>query len=101
MGFDQSSTPLSPDTLNITFEAATQTYTEFSQSIKLGNAALWGAPLFVHLGYSGGLGLIGNGSGGFNIPNAFQAGLEYSFQVRGAFCNAYIAARYLRTSVRP
>jgi hypothetical protein len=71
-----------------------QTYTELSQSIKLGSARLWGKPLFVHLGYSGGLGIFGSGSGNFYIRNAYDAGLEYPFQVRGAFCNAYIALRY-------
>jgi hypothetical protein len=79
---------------------ASQTYTELSQSIKLGNATLAGAPLFVHLGYSGGLGLFGNGSGGFYVHNAFQLGLEYPFQASGAFCNAYIALRYT-SSAKP
>lgn len=71
-----------------------QTYTELSQSIKLGSATLAGQPLFVHLGYSGGLGLFGNTSGGFYVQNAYQLGLEAPFQVRGAFCNAYVALRY-------
>src|SRR5579862_848437 len=57
-----------------------QIYTELSQSLKLGNATLWGKPLFAHLGYSGGLGIFGDGSGNFYIHNAFNAGLEYSFQ---------------------
>src|SRR5690348_7872491 len=71
-----------------------QTYTELSQSIKLGGATVMGAPLYAHLGYSGGLGLFGNASGGFYIHNAFNVGMEYPFQVRGAFCNAYVAVRY-------
>ena len=71
-----------------------QTYTELSQSIKLGSATLWGKPVFAHLGYSGGLGLFGDASGGFYIRNAFNIGLEYPFQVRNAFCNAYVAVRY-------
>lgn len=71
-----------------------QTYTELSQSIKLGSATLLGAPLYAHLGYSGGLGLFGNASGGFYIHNGFNAGLEYPFQVHGAFCNVFVAARY-------
>jgi Domain of unknown function (DUF5020) len=73
---------------------ASQTYTEISQSIKLGSATLWSAPLYVHLGYSGGLGLFGNASGGFYIHNAFHVGLEYPFQVSHAFCNVYVALRY-------
>jgi hypothetical protein len=71
-----------------------QTYTELSQSIKLGNATLVGAPIYAHLGYSGGLGVFGNASGGFYIHNAFNVGLEYPFQFRGAFCNAFVAVRY-------
>jgi hypothetical protein len=71
-----------------------QIYTELSQSLKLGNAALGGKPLFVHLGYSGGLGSFNDGQGSFYIQNAFQLGLEYGFQVQGAFCNVYAALRY-------
>ena len=71
-----------------------QTYTELSQSIKLGNATLSGTPIYGHLGYSGGLGLFGNASGGFYIHNAFNVGLEYPFQAHGAFCNAFVAVRY-------
>jgi len=71
-----------------------QTYAELSQSIKLGNATLVGAPIYAHLGYSGGLGLFGNASGGFYIRNAFNAGLEYPFQVQGAFCNVLVALRH-------
>lgn len=71
-----------------------QIYTELSQSIKLGDATLWDKPLFLHLGYSGGLGVFGAPSGGFYIQNAFQWGLEYPLQVHGAFCNAFVALRY-------
>jgi hypothetical protein len=71
-----------------------QTYTELSQSIKLGSATLMGAPIYAHFGYSGGLGLFGNASGGFYVHNSFNAGVEYPFQVRGAFCNAFVALRY-------
>ena len=73
---------------------ASQTYTELSQSLKLGNATLWKSPVYIHLGYSGGLGLFGNGSGGFYIHNAFHVGLEYPFQVSHAFCNVYVALRH-------
>ena len=73
---------------------ASQIYTELSQSLKLGTATLWDQPLLVHLGYSGGLGSFGDGSGSFYIQNAYQLGLEYAFPLRGAFCNAYVALRY-------
>ena len=71
-----------------------QTYTELSQSLKLGSATLAGQPLYVHLEWSGGLGSFGDGAGAFYIRNAYQLGLESPFQVRGAFCNAYVALRY-------
>lgn len=71
-----------------------QIYTELSQSLKLGSATVWGQPLMVHLGYSGGLGSFGNGAGAFYIQNAYQLGLEYPFQVRGAFFDSYVALRY-------
>src|SRR5581483_1883069 len=71
-----------------------QTYTELSQSLKLGSAILWEKPLYVHLGYSGGLGSFGDGRGSFYIQNAYTLGLEYPFEVRNAFCNAYVALRY-------
>lgn len=71
-----------------------QTYTELSQSLKLGGATLGGKPLFLHLGYSGGLGSFNDAKGSFYIQNAFQIGLEYGFEVQNAFCNVYAAARY-------
>lgn len=71
-----------------------QIYTELSQSIKLGNVTLRDLPLFVHVGYSGGLGMFGNGTGGFYTPNAYNVGLEYRFDVQKAFCDAFVALRY-------
>lgn len=71
-----------------------QTYTELTQSIKLGSATLLGQPLYLHLAYSGGLGSFGDGAGAFYIQNAYQLGLEYPFQVDNAFCNASASLRY-------
>ena len=71
-----------------------QVYTELSQSIELGNLQLLDRPLFAHVGYSGGLGLFGNGAGGFYIRNAYSVGLAYPFEVKQAFCNVFVAARY-------
>ena len=71
-----------------------QTYTELTQSIKLGSATLLGQPLYLHLAYSGGLGSFGDGAGAFYIQNAWQLGLEYPFQVDKAFCNASASLRY-------
>jgi hypothetical protein len=79
--------------LNGTNHNVSQVYTEISQSIRLGKLTLQDRPLFVHLGYSGGLGLFGNATGGFYIDNAYIVGLEYPFEVRNAFCNVYVALR--------
>ena len=86
--------------LDGTHHNVSQTYTELSQSIKLGSATLWGKPVFAHLGYSGGLGLFGNARGGFYIANSYNVGLEYPFQVLNAFCNVSVAARYT-SSAKP
>ena len=72
---------------------ASQVYSEISQSIKLGDLTFQDRPLYAHIGYSGGLGLFGNATGGFSIPNAYIGGLEYPFEVRKAFCNVYVAVR--------
>jgi hypothetical protein len=69
-------------------------YTELSQSIKLGNLTMRGQPLFAHVGYSGGLGLFANATGGFYVQNTYIAGLEYPFVAHGAFCNVYLALRH-------
>lgn len=71
-----------------------QVYTELDQSIKLGHATLWGAPLLLHLGYSGGLGLFDGTSGGYYVQNAYSIGPEYSFRLAGAYCDVYAALRY-------
>jgi len=70
-----------------------QVYTELSQSLKLGRLTLGELPLLAHFGYSGGLGVFGNGSGGFYTPNAYNVGLEYRFEVQKAFCDASLALR--------
>lgn len=70
-----------------------EVYSELDQSVKLGHATLWGSPLSLHLGYSGGLGLFHGAAGGYSIQNAYSAGLEYGFRVAGAYCDAYVAVR--------
>jgi hypothetical protein len=70
-----------------------QVYSEVSQSVRLGQWAFQDRPLFVHLGYSGGLGLSGGATSGFYIQNAYIVGLEYPFELHKAFCNVYVALR--------
>lgn len=76
---------------------ASQIYTELSQSFKLGGLKVGHLPLFAHIGYSGGLGVFGNATGGYYIRNAYNVGLEYPFEARKAFCNVFAALR--RTSL--
>lgn len=71
-----------------------EVYSELDQSIKLGRATLWGSPLSLHLGYSGGLGVYNGAAGGYYVQNAYSGGLEYGFRVAGAYCDMYAALRY-------
>lgn len=69
-------------------------YSELDQSIRIGRATLLGSPLMLHLGYSGGLGVFNDAAGGYYVQNAYAVGLEYGFQLAGAYCDAYAALRY-------
>lgn len=71
-----------------------EVYSELDQSVKLGHATLWGSPLLLHLGYSGGLGVFNGAAGGYYVQNAYTAGPEYGFQVAGTYCDLYAALRY-------
>jgi hypothetical protein len=71
-----------------------EVYSELDQSIKLGHATLWGSPLSLHLGYSGGLGVFNDAAGGYYVPNAYSIGLEYGFHVGRTYCDTYAALRY-------
>ena len=77
-----------------------EVYSELDQSVKLGHATLWGSPLSLHLGYSGGLGVFNDAAGGYYVQNAYTAGPEYGFRVAGAYCDVYAALRYT-DSTRP
>lgn len=71
-----------------------EVYSELDQSIRIGRTTLLGSPLLLHLGYSGGLGVFNDAAGGYYVQNAYAVGLEYGFQVAGAYCDAYAALRY-------
>lgn len=71
-----------------------EVYSELDQSIRIGRASLWGSPLSLHLGYSGGLGVFNDAAGGYYVQNAYTAGPEYGFRVAGAYCDVYTALRY-------
>lgn len=69
-------------------------YSELDQSVRVGRTTLRGAPLYLHLGYSGGLGLIKDGVDGYYVQNAYNAGPEYTFGFAGAICDIYASIRY-------
>jgi hypothetical protein len=80
--------------LSGTKDNQSEVYTELDQSIELGRATLWGSPLSLHLGYSGGLGVFNGAAGGYYIANAYNAGLEYGFRIRKAYCVFSTSLRY-------
>jgi hypothetical protein len=65
-----------------------QIFTQISQTLRF-----WKPKVYVYLNYSGGLGLTPAGFG-FNIANAYNIGLSYPFQWKGAWLSANISARY-------
>lgn len=71
-----------------------EAYSELDQSVKIGRATLWGSPVLLHLGYSGGLGVFNDATGGYYIQNAYGFGPEYAFRLAGANCDIYAALRY-------
>ena len=75
-----------------------QVYSQLDQSIRLGRATLWGSPLSLHLGYSGGLGVFDGAAGGYYIQNAYSVGPEYGFRAAGAYCDFYAALSYTKSS---
>jgi hypothetical protein len=50
--------------------------------------------VFVHLGYSGGLGLFDGAAGGYYLDNAYLVGAARPFRWRGAWGTGYAAYRY-------
>lgn len=67
-------------------------YTEISRNFKLGKL-----PVLLHVEYNGGLGLFEvdkSVAGGFNIPNAYLGGVNYPFQIKGAFFSLNTLYRY-------
>ena len=68
---------------------ASKIYTQLSQSIKL-----WSPATLLRLGYSGGLGLFNNGSGGFYLNNTYEVGAEHPFRWGPSFGTAFVSFRY-------
>jgi hypothetical protein len=64
-------------------------YTEISHTFKF-----WPWPIFLHLQYSGGLGIVSTTRSGYYIDNAYIAGFAYPFQWKNSWFNTYIAYRF-------
>jgi hypothetical protein len=68
---------------------ASKAYTEVSQTLKF-----WTPPIFLHLEYTGGLGLFDGGTGGYYLDNAYLIGAAHPFQWQGSWANIYLAYKY-------
>jgi len=70
-------------------------YFEVSQTVKF-----WKPPIFVHVEYTGGLGVLDGGNGGYYLDNAYLVGVAHPFPWQGSWGNGYVA--YKRTNtIRP
>jgi uncharacterized protein DUF5020 len=61
-------------------------YFEVSQTLRF-----WKPSIFVHLEYTGGLGLFDGGNGGYYLENAYLVGAAHPFQWQGSWGNVYLA----------
>jgi hypothetical protein len=68
---------------------ASKVYTELSQTLKC-----WEPPIFLHLEYTGGLGLFDGGTGGYYLDNAYLIGAAHPFQWLGSWANVFLAYKY-------
>ena len=68
---------------------ASKIYSEVSQTLKF-----WKPEMFLHLEYTGGLGLSGGGTGGYYLDNAYIIGAAHPFQWQGSWGNIYLAYKY-------
>ena len=64
-------------------------YTEITQTLKF-----WKPPIFLHLEYTGGLGLFDGASGGYYLDNAYLIGAARPFPWLGAWGSIYVAYKY-------
>jgi hypothetical protein len=64
-------------------------YLELSQTLRF-----WKPPVFLHLGYTGGLGLSDGGAGGYYLDNAYLIGAAHPFQWQRSWGSAYLAYKF-------
>jgi hypothetical protein len=64
-------------------------YTEISHTLRF-----WPRPIYLHLQYSGGLGIVSTSHNSYYIDNAYLAGFAYPFQWQNAWFSTYLAYRY-------
>ncbi|HEX7071938.1 MAG TPA: DUF5020 family protein [Rhodothermales bacterium] len=63
-------------------------YAQISHTLRF-----WPVPVWLHLEYSGGLGLIGESTDGFAINNTFAVGAARPFQMMGSWASTFLAYR--------
>ncbi|HPG41156.1 MAG TPA: DUF5020 family protein [bacterium] len=64
-------------------------FTQISHTFKF-----WDFPAFLHLEYSGGLGVDSKSGYGYAIDNAYMVGAAYPFQLGNAWWSTYLVYRY-------
>src|SRR5262245_158035 len=70
-------------------------YFEITQTLRF-----WKPSIFLHMEYTGGLGVFNGGNGGYYLENAYLIGAARPFQWQGSWGSVYVA--YRRTNfVRP
>ncbi len=65
-------------------------YMQVAQTLRL-----WKPPVFLHLSYSGGLGLTEPKQYSYYITNTFQVGASYTFQWHGAWLSTVLDYKYV------
>ena len=61
-------------------------YVEVSQTLRF-----WKPALYLHAEYTGGLGMLGGGTGGYYLDNAYILGAAHPFPWLGSWGNIYLA----------
>jgi len=75
--------------LNGSRNNVSKVYSEITQTLKF-----WDPPVFLHLEYTGGIGLFDDATGGYYLDNAYLVGAARPFQWMGSWASIYLAYKY-------
>jgi hypothetical protein len=75
--------------LNGSRNNVSKVYSEISQTLKF-----WGPSVFLHLEYTGGIGLFDAASGGYYLDNAYLVGAAHPFRWEGSWASTYLAYKH-------